>query len=266
MNSTQEVTKRAGRPKSAAKREAVLNTAGALFLSQGLQNTSMDKVAAEAGVSKQTVYSHFECKEELFQACIRSKVASHRLGELISVDGADLRAILTEIGGRFIELLHDEEVQGMFRVVISESMAHPHIARLFFEAGPVRTIRALAETLQAFIERGELSLDDSTRGAAEYFHLLKGYFDLERMLGLLPPLSEQERHFGLPFRIADHAGTAKKLECLARSFFTEAALLPGGSRQVWMRTEQGDRVDFDHAGFNAARYRQRLVATAKHIG
>ena len=68
---------RAGRPKSEAKAEAILHAASELFLSQGFQGTSMDAVAKRAGVSKQTVYSHFANKEELFKACIGAKVAGY---------------------------------------------------------------------------------------------------------------------------------------------------------------------------------------------
>src|SRR5689334_1832947 len=55
-----------GRPKDAGKGAAILETAKRLFLSQGYEGVSMDQIAAEAGVSKLTVYSHFGDKETLF--------------------------------------------------------------------------------------------------------------------------------------------------------------------------------------------------------
>lgn len=48
------------------KREAILQAAIAEFRSSGFEITSMDKIAATAGVSKRTVYNHFPSKEELF--------------------------------------------------------------------------------------------------------------------------------------------------------------------------------------------------------
>lgn len=59
-----------GRPKDLAKREAILEAAKALFLSLGYANTSMDAVAAAAGVSKLTVYSHFTDKQTLFCSAV----------------------------------------------------------------------------------------------------------------------------------------------------------------------------------------------------
>ena len=48
-----------GRPKSMEKRNQILSSASQLFLQDGFTNTTMDNVAKQSGVSKQTVYSHF---------------------------------------------------------------------------------------------------------------------------------------------------------------------------------------------------------------
>jgi len=61
-----------GRPKDLAKREAILEASKALFVRLGFDAVSMDQIAAEAGVSKLTVYSHFGDKETLFAAAVQS--------------------------------------------------------------------------------------------------------------------------------------------------------------------------------------------------
>ena len=88
---------RAGRPKSEAKAEAILGAAAELFLAQGFQGTSMDAVAKRAGVSKQTVYSHFANKEELFKACIGAKVAGYGFDSAAMVDDDDLRRLCQQL-------------------------------------------------------------------------------------------------------------------------------------------------------------------------
>ena len=65
-------TRKQGRPKSEEKYHLILHAASCLFLKEGFANTSMDTVAKASGVSKQTVYSHFEGKDALFKAAISS--------------------------------------------------------------------------------------------------------------------------------------------------------------------------------------------------
>ena len=60
-----------GRPKDPAKRKAILEAAETLFLRNGYDGSSMDAIAAEAGVSKLTVYSHFTDKETLFAFAVK---------------------------------------------------------------------------------------------------------------------------------------------------------------------------------------------------
>ena len=50
--------------RSARKRRAIMEAATALFLRDGYRRTSMDQVAADAAVSKQTVYKQFADKEQ----------------------------------------------------------------------------------------------------------------------------------------------------------------------------------------------------------
>src|SRR4051812_7291322 len=61
-----------GRPKDLEKGAAILEAAKRLFTTQGFDGTSMDQIAAAAGVSKLTVYSHFGDKENLFAACAKA--------------------------------------------------------------------------------------------------------------------------------------------------------------------------------------------------
>jgi len=56
--------------KAEAKTKQILKGALSQFLEYGYLGTSMDKIAYHAGVSKQTLYSHFGDKETLFKALI----------------------------------------------------------------------------------------------------------------------------------------------------------------------------------------------------
>ena len=56
---------------SERKRMAIARAALTLFASDGYERTSVDAIAAEAGVSKRTVYSHYGDKENLFLSVVR---------------------------------------------------------------------------------------------------------------------------------------------------------------------------------------------------
>ena len=68
MATTKPAVKSDGVP---SKRDAILEAAARVFFESGYAAASMDEIAREAGVSKQTVYSHFGAKEALFGAFIR---------------------------------------------------------------------------------------------------------------------------------------------------------------------------------------------------
>src|SRR3978361_1733983 len=78
-----------GRPKDLEKRAAILDAAKRLFPHSGFDGTSMDAIAADAGVSKLTVYSHFTDKETLFVAAILARCEEQMPQTLFEVDLKD---------------------------------------------------------------------------------------------------------------------------------------------------------------------------------
>lgn len=204
MTATTIPAARAGRPKSEQKGAAILGAAAELFLAQGFQSTSMDAVAQRAGVSKQTVYSHFANKEELFTACIRDKVAGYGFDETRAVDAPDLRAALLQITGRFVDLLFDPDVVAMHRVVMGEAASHPRIAALFFDSGPRQTKAAVCAFLERQVRQGRLRIpEDRLMYAA--FQLLNGavgMYQLALWLGLIDTVDEAEMEANLE-RVVD---------------------------------------------------------------
>ena len=188
------VPSRAGRPKSAAKAEAIMRAAAELFLAQGFQGTSMDAVAHRAGVSKQTVYSHFANKEELFKACIGAKVAGYGFDEAAVDDDDDLRAALMTITRRFVDLLFDPDVVAMHRVVMGEAASQPRIASLFFDSGPKQTKAAVCAFLERQVARGRLRIPDDRLwyAAVQLLNMAIGMYQLQLLLGLRDTVDERE--------------------------------------------------------------------------
>ena len=59
-----------------ARRDQLLDTALALFCRDGFHGTGVDRILAESGVAKATLYKHFRSKDELILAAQRGDVGA----------------------------------------------------------------------------------------------------------------------------------------------------------------------------------------------
>tara|TARA_A200000113_G_scaffold91545_1_gene82000 strand:+ start:1903 stop:2544 length:642 start_codon:yes stop_codon:yes gene_type:complete len=187
--------KKQGRPKSEEKYHMILHAASHLFLQEGFANTSMDTVAKASGVSKQTVYSHFDSKDALFTAAITSKCRSYQLDaqQLVSstAHALSLTDCLIKVGSQFMRLLQDPDAIAIFRVIIAEAVHSPHVATLFYQAGPEASFETLSNVIEKFGE-GNVDRNIAQQLAVDYCALLKGEFHTMMLCGIQTPLSDKE--------------------------------------------------------------------------
>ncbi|TRX75541.1 TetR/AcrR family transcriptional regulator [Pseudomonas mangiferae] len=173
-----------GRPKDLVKRQAILEAAKQLFLRNGYDGSSMDAIAARAGVSKLTVYSHFTDKETLFSEAVKAK-CEEQLPDLIFAlpPGVPADQVLRNIGQRFLQLIDDPESLQLHRLMIAMASQDPTLARLFFEAGPQRVLDVLARLLLAMDHAELLRVKQPARAAEHFLCLLKGAHHFRLLLG-----------------------------------------------------------------------------------
>jgi TetR/AcrR family transcriptional regulator, mexJK operon transcriptional repressor len=168
-------TKRAGRMASGG---VIREAATALFLRSGYLGTSMEEIATLAGVSKQTVYTHFADKERLFTDLVLG--ATDRADEFISRQAAvlpessDLEEDLRQVARRYLRTVLRPELLQLRRLVIGESGRFPELARSYYERAPGRTLAALAASFGRLAERGLLRLDDPALAARHFAFLVVG--------------------------------------------------------------------------------------------
>jgi TetR/AcrR family transcriptional regulator, mexJK operon transcriptional repressor len=159
-------------PRSSRKRRAILDAATTLFLRGGYQGTSMDEVAALAGVSKQTIYKAFSDKERLFSEIVVSAVtaaADPVHAEVLELeDTGDIEADLRAFARRLLARVMQPQLLLLRRLVIGEAGRFPELGRTFYEQGPGRTITALATVFERLAARGALQLDDPPLAAAHF--------------------------------------------------------------------------------------------------
>jgi TetR/AcrR family transcriptional regulator, mexJK operon transcriptional repressor len=174
-----------GRPKDLAKRDAILDAAKRLFAGDGYAGVSMDQIAAEAGVSKLTVYSHFGDKEALFAAAVRAKCEEMLPDDLFAQElKGSLQVQLKAIASGFFALISSEEAISTHRMMITPGNADDPLRKLFWEAGPQRTHQAFGAFLQSRVEAGELDIPDVPRASEQFFSLLKGELHSRMMCGV----------------------------------------------------------------------------------
>ncbi|HEU5018827.1 MAG TPA: TetR/AcrR family transcriptional regulator [Pseudolabrys sp.] len=149
----------AGRPRRAphAARDLILKAATEAFVEHGFSGTSIEQIAARSGVSKPTIYSHFDSKEALFVAILNSVCDS--FVEPILGPGADaeeLSGILLKIAARYTRAVLRPDIIALHRLFVAEAERFPEPSRRYFEVGPERVHRTLADFFKLRMGRGEI--------------------------------------------------------------------------------------------------------------
>jgi TetR/AcrR family transcriptional repressor of mexJK operon len=127
------------------KQAAIAQAALDLFLQQGYAATSMDAVAAVAGVTKQTVYRYYPSKEQLFTAVMEKIRADETPPRQFG--GADLETELNNFGRDLLAFHLKPAALGVYRLMLSEG-GEESLLRPFLQAGPNRVTQLLTEFLQ----------------------------------------------------------------------------------------------------------------------
>jgi TetR/AcrR family transcriptional regulator of autoinduction and epiphytic fitness len=160
------------RPSTRAKQARTISAAQRLFLERGYLGTSMDAVAQEAGISKQTLYVYYPGKAELFAAVLR-ELTVERSGQPLELppelarpgDLEFLRRALREVLDRIAWAMFQPEYIALLRVIIAEVPRAPDLGELFRAEVPDRTIKLIADVLAAAAAAGLVRMTDPTHAA-----------------------------------------------------------------------------------------------------
>lgn len=182
-----------GRPRDAAKNSAILEAASDLFLEMGFDGTSMDTVARRAGVSKQTVYSHFSSKEQLFGEAVHSEIMTHYPERALEgVENHTLEADLIAVCKTLATLLMSRRAFAMYRLLVSAAARGPELGQIFWKSGPADIQGQLGRFLQSWVDRGELVIDDTEKAGQQLVALFKEPAHFKISIGVAEPLTTEE--------------------------------------------------------------------------
>jgi AcrR family transcriptional regulator len=178
------------------KPNLIIEAAGQLFLEQGYGAVSMDQIAKVAGVSKATVYAHFESKDRLFAAVIQAGCSAYAEGIVPAImELVDIRESMTRIATGIENFLLAPKTIGIYRVIIAEGPRFPELVRAFVDSGPLPFLKLLTDFFQRANDRKMLKVPNPRLAAHQLVWLVRGPLYMRRMLNLNdmagePPVDE----------------------------------------------------------------------------
>lgn len=178
------------RPDLPAKAMQVVEAARSLFTEHGFAAVSMDQVAKSAGVSKATVYAHFQSKEQLFVAIVSNACRSYAETVLPEVrDAPDIRAAMTRIGHAIAAFLTAPRTMAVYRIIVAEGPRFPDLARGWYENGPRSFKRLLTGFLSEAVAKGQLKIDNPRLAAELFCGMVRGPLYIQVLLDCDDPES-----------------------------------------------------------------------------
>ncbi|MGW6914386.1 TetR/AcrR family transcriptional regulator [Kitasatospora sp. NPDC054939] len=180
------------------KRRAITRAASTVFGREGYTRASVDAIAAEAGVSKRTVYNHFGDKEKLFLSValetagelteVIAQLADRHLHKIVDLE-ADLTAFAVD---RAKAVIDAGEHYALGRTIRAEAGNIPRdVLDAWLDAGPAASQRDIAGHFDRLADQGLLHFDD-TALAATHFTLLTFSGAADRTFFGAIPIPEQE--------------------------------------------------------------------------
>ncbi|MGH6760037.1 MAG: TetR/AcrR family transcriptional regulator C-terminal domain-containing protein [Phyllobacterium sp.] len=180
-------------PKSqAAKRESVLEAAAQVFCREGFAGASIDLIAAEAGVSRQTVYNHHREKDALFVAVVNDVIERMNASLFATLstfpaDGTTLEADLTAFVLRFSRnCICNRDGKFLRKLFQAEGERYPELFRSWQENGPCHVWPAIAARFARLAHAGALDIDDPDLAARQFLALVNCDLQMLTLLGEMP--------------------------------------------------------------------------------
>ena len=125
--------RRGGRPSRADALRLnadILAVATALLLDQGYANTSMEAIAAAAGISKRTLYARFADKGAVLRAVVADLVANRLPPFTAALAAPDLRTALTAAAAHLLDAALHPTGLGLYRLLVAEAGRIPELPAL----------------------------------------------------------------------------------------------------------------------------------------
>jgi len=169
-------------------RERVLAATAAVFLEQGFARASTNEIARRAQTSKQTLYTLFPTKADLFVGVISKHTDQLFARHMDYIESSKApREALTDMGRMMLRMFSAPEFLALYRILVAETHNFPDLARDLWSGCVDRGYGLLAE----YLKSRRLGGPDYGKSSAQFISLVLGDFVINAMLN--PDLELSER-------------------------------------------------------------------------
>jgi TetR/AcrR family transcriptional regulator, mexJK operon transcriptional repressor len=187
---------RGGRPTRAEAlrlRRRILEVATQLFLAEGYESTTIEAVAARAGISKRTLYHRFEDKSALFTAVVHDIIEQIRPPAGVPlIEGANLHEVLHRLASMILRAALAPPALALHRLIMAESARFPELARAVNGDSSTREATTLIGDLLARDLRKSRLSAEHRMFAAEQFIFMVVTVPQRRAMGYGVPMTAAE--------------------------------------------------------------------------
>jgi AcrR family transcriptional regulator len=148
--------RKAGRPRSTEAHQAILDATLSLLSTQGFDSTSIEEIAARAGVGKTTIYRWWDSKEALALEALQSLYVRQPI-----IDTGNLRHDLIVMLEGLIQLVGEDDplFAGLVFKLLGDFKRHPALFQMFYSQILEPRLRQFFQMIERAQLRGELRQD-----------------------------------------------------------------------------------------------------------
>jgi len=171
----------------------ILAVAAELFLRDGYGATSIEAIAAAAGMSKRTLYARYANKAEIFAAVVRHIIDEVRPPQDVPlIEGETLSAVLVRLGGFILAAALAPKALGLYRLMVAESERFPELAKMAATQGALaEAVGLIATLLKSQGEKKRHAVRDPEFAAQQFIFMVLA-LPQRRALGLGKKMTSSE--------------------------------------------------------------------------
>lgn len=175
-----------------AKRLSVLEAAAIVFCRDGYASASIELIAGEAQVSRQTIYNHYGDKESLFVAVVKDMTERANAGIYTTLasfpdNPTDIEAELVEFAVRLARnCLCNRDCILLRKLIHAEGERYPALFAPWRQYGPERAWAAIAARFARLHHSGHLTVDNPDIAARQFQALINADLYVSVVLGDKP--------------------------------------------------------------------------------